>query len=132
MHNRVKSNKPTTESEAKALKDKASTYNALVNLVLSKRKQHARDKDTLLVISKLSKLNPDFYSLWNFRREILLDQYPLLQRGIVVTTEKFDNPALLAIELSVTTEAIKRNPKSCENSVFKIPFKIWLTSLVKN
>jgi geranylgeranyl transferase type-2 subunit alpha len=110
MHNRVKSNVPVSEAEAKALKEKAITYNALVNLVLTKRKQQACDKDTLLVISKLSKLNPDFYSLWNFRREILLHQYPSLSQ----TDEKLDNQELRAMELDVTTEAIKRNPKSCK------------------
>lgn len=110
MHNRVKSNIPATEKEVKALKEKATTYNALVNLVLTKRKQRACDKDTLLVISKLSKLNPDFYSLWNFRREILLHQYPALNN----TDEKLDNEELRAMELDVTTDAIKRNPKSCK------------------
>ena len=89
--------------------------------------------ETLELTSKMLRNNPDFYTLWNFRREILYYLYPDLQSSsppqlstLALTTvvptssstaaksDVYDKSVLRDGELALSTEGIKRNPKSCE------------------
>ena len=83
--------------------------------------------ETLELTSKMLRNNPDFYTLWNFRREILHYLYPDLQSSsppqlstsptsssIAAKSIVYDKSVIRDGELALSTEGIKRNPKSCE------------------
>lgn len=110
MHNRRKPDFPPTEAEKLALREKGDMYKSLVDLIFQKKKHNDHTKETLIIIGRVLKLNPDIYSLWNYRREILIDLYPNL---ILIKEEKYDNQELASEELKLTAEAIRKNPKSC-------------------
>jgi geranylgeranyl transferase type-2 subunit alpha len=68
----------TKNDGEKALEgQKAATYLQLVKLILHKRASgsDALTHESLALTSKMIKANPDFYSLWNFRRDILIALY---------------------------------------------------------
>jgi geranylgeranyl transferase type-2 subunit alpha len=115
MHNRKKPERQPTEAEQQALKDKAHVYKSLVSILWEKRKQHDHSLETLAVLSKLLTSNPDFYSLWNFRREVLVTLYPGLQAFL--SDGKIKNSEARDVELNITAMAIRRNPKSCKLNV---------------
>ncbi|RYH19535.1 hypothetical protein EON65_25960 [archaeon] len=112
MHNRKKPEREATETERQAVKDKAHVYRSLVTVLSEKRQSRDYSPETLGVLNKLLVSNPDFYSLWNFRREVLFALHPALQS--LSSGEKVDNPDLRETELTVTAAAIRRNPKSCK------------------
>eukprot|EP00981_Chlorochromonas_danica_P006428 scaffold1389_cov251-Ochromonas_danica.AAC.26 len=122
MHNRKKPDRDATEIEKQALKDKSQLYQSLVSIIWEKRRQHEHSPETLALLSKLSVSNPDFYSLWNFRREILLTLIPGLSdvdssnnvnnnNNAEGKREKIDQPEARERELDVTVAAIRKNPK---------------------
>jgi geranylgeranyl transferase type-2 subunit alpha len=69
--------KKTVKSEAeKTLQaQKAATYLQLVQLVLAKHRARDYSADSLALTAKMIRANPDFYTLWNFRRDILIHLY---------------------------------------------------------
>jgi hypothetical protein len=112
MHNRKKLDRPLSENELKAIRDKCTTYQNLVDLIFAKRKAQDLTVETLDLVGKMLMLNPDFYSLWNFRREILFHQYPDLP-VLVAKAERCQNADLRDKELKISAEGIRKNPKSC-------------------
>ncbi|CAM9380964.1 unnamed protein product [Phaeothamnion confervicola] len=78
--------------------------------VWAKRKAKASDPDAMDLLAKVIRLNPDSYSLWNYRREAVLS---LLSQ---IGDEQPANGAAVAgiyqTELSLAAAAIRRNPKS--------------------
>lgn len=59
--------------------------------------------------------NPDFYTLFNFRREILQDMYPQLIESGYEKKYRGDNADQIRDEeLTLSADGIVRNPKSCE------------------
>jgi geranylgeranyl transferase type-2 subunit alpha len=71
--------------------------------VLSRRRAHRYDPDSLALAAKLLEVNPEVYTAWNFRREALA---PALQGG------GDGGVAAAAGELALTQRALLRNPKS--------------------
>ena len=112
MHNRKKLDKPLSEAEVLALSKKCELYSHLVRQTFERR--HSCDAETLSLLGKMLKMNPDFYSLWNFRREILLSKYTEL--NFEYSEKKFQHPDANTVrdqELFLSAEGIQRNPKSC-------------------
>lgn len=114
MHNRKKPDAPPSEAEVNALREKTIKYKTLVDMILNKRKQGNRSAETLVLVGKLIQINPDFYSLWNMRREILFSLYPVLVDAS--PERRFDNNAVRDAELSISADGIRRNPKACKIS----------------
>ena len=116
MHGRVKKEKPPTNDEIENDRKKSAMYNKLLNIVFSCRQKHEMNEPVLDLTTKILKLNPDVYTVWNFRREIILR----LHSGSVGVSA--DVPAeripfsrakdIVAAELNLSTEAIKKNSKS--------------------
>lgn len=114
MHNRKKTNVAPSEAEVSALKKKAATYQSLIDIIFARRKSEDYSPETFDTVGKLIKMNPDFYSLWNFRKEILIrNHFPTKPEGLL-SGPSYD--AIRDEELNLSTEGIKRNPKSCKNS----------------
>lgn len=151
MHNRKKQVKPLTDNEIAALNKKCMMYESLLNILFERRDHHKKEQEeytveTLALTKKMLSNNPDFYTLWNFRREILYELYPSLRSSsslssslLAASTKELDaltlatatTSATLSLststsielihdrnkirdeELELSTEGIKRNPKSC-------------------
>lgn len=111
MHNRKKTNVAPSEAEVIALKKKAATYSSLIDVIFARRASEDYSQETFDAVGKLIKMNPDFYSLWNFRKEIIIRKHFPLPLGGLLSGPEFD--ALRDEELNLSTEGIKRNPKSC-------------------
>lgn len=125
MHNRKKLDHPLTEVEQRALQEKSTVYKSLVDIIFMKRQSREFTNETLVLLGKVLRLNPDFYSLWNMRREILLSMYPELNQSEKEATKELPNlPLVRDTELQISTEGIRRNPKSCKLTTFFCLFSI--------
>jgi hypothetical protein len=78
MHNRKKLDRAPTVEEIAAVQKKTRTYASLVSNVLERRRTQDNSAETLALIEKMSSSSPDFYTFYNFRREILYDTHPQL------------------------------------------------------
>ena len=72
MHGRVKKGVQPTAEEAATKRAQVAKYITAKDLFLHRRQQHLVDDKTKDLTAKLIELNPDFYSLWNLRKEIAL------------------------------------------------------------
>lgn len=116
MHNRKKLDRPPSDAEIAALQKKSQTYSALVNICFDRRKAGEHTEDTLHLVSKMLKNNPDFYSLWNFRREVLFSMNADLEEANQNSKYGAENAnALRDQEMALSAEGIQRNPKSCKS-----------------
>lgn len=98
MHGRKK--KTLSDTEIENLRTKTDGYNRLAAAISDMKKAEKRDVHSLDLVDKMTLMNPDFYSLWNYRREILNDIYNSFDAHVVER------------ELNVSSDAIKKNPKS--------------------
>lgn len=74
MHGRLRV-KTTEQQEAEKAVErqkKLAKYNAGVTLLFKKREDGVHDEETALQLSQILAVNPDFYTLWNYRRQIFL------------------------------------------------------------
>jgi geranylgeranyl transferase type-2 subunit alpha len=63
------------------------------------------DTSTLRLTSQILQHNPDYYTIWNYRREILLN-------GIFLDANEEEKDAIYKQELGFFMELIRINPKS--------------------
>eukprot|EP01038_Epipyxis_sp_PR26KG_P010803 gene10803-14502_t len=111
MHGRKKIDRVPTEQEIAALTKKRDTYGQLVKIIFERKLNNDYTLETLELTGKLLKINPDFYTLWNYRREILLTVFPnvLKERNSESSDEIND---IKSRELQLSAEGIQKNPKS--------------------
>lgn len=106
MHGRlkVKSTAEQEEAKRKEREKKLKIYNTGTKRAFEKREAGEYDDEALQVTSQLLCSNPDFYTLWNFRKEIILH----------LSEKKVDDDLqqLLENELLLVEECFKKNPKS--------------------
>ncbi|KAJ8377088.1 hypothetical protein SKAU_G00076680 [Synaphobranchus kaupii] len=76
MHGRVKlkSTAQQEEEKRKEREKKLKVYVAARDACFNKRKEGTMDVEALQLTQQLLSSNPDFATLWNYRREILLHQ----------------------------------------------------------
>ncbi|XP_053710353.1 geranylgeranyl transferase type-2 subunit alpha [Synchiropus splendidus] len=106
MHGRVKV-KSTAQQEEEKRKErerKLKIYVAARDACFSKRKDGILDDEALNLSQQLLSSNPDFATLWNFRREILMHQETVKDEDEV--------QKLYEAELSFLESCLKVNPKS--------------------
>ncbi|XP_069044921.1 geranylgeranyl transferase type-2 subunit alpha [Lepisosteus oculatus] len=106
MHGRVKlkSTAQQEEEKRKEREKKLTVYIAARDACFQKRTEGQLDEDSLQLTAQLLGSNPDFASLWNFRREIL-GQLETLRAEQEVQ-------ALYESELGFLEQCLKVNPKS--------------------
>ncbi|KAF5391749.1 hypothetical protein D9757_001752 [Collybiopsis confluens] len=106
MHNvkRVRQSKEALEAHKLKEQSKIRDYLALTDDVVGRKKQNDWSNEAFQATTKLLQINPEFYTVWNYRRHILLN-------GIFPqsTPEKIKN--LLADDLAMTMAALKIHPK---------------------
>ena len=64
-----------TEAHQRERAAKAAKYGKVVAAIRQRRAQKLHDVESLGLTSKILELNPEFYTLWNFRKEILLEMF---------------------------------------------------------
>ena len=101
--------KPAADEAAAAAK-KIATYKQLLGLAMKHKATSARGDHEFLLNGKLLRANPDVYSLWNHRRECILDKLKDTAADCDGRDERAK--AVTAVELEVTQAAIEKNPKS--------------------
>ena len=115
MHGRKRTT--VSENEKVAQAQKAATYLSLVNLVIDKITAREYTPEAFSLTSKMIKANPDFYSLWNYRREMLIHFHGEqlgLSNDIPTTKIASDiGAAVRESELEISADGIKKNSKSC-------------------
>ncbi|XP_041973378.1 geranylgeranyl transferase type-2 subunit alpha [Aricia agestis] len=108
MHGRVK---VRTSEEEKARKErerqeKLKLFKHAMQKIFKNRKQGILDQEQLQLTEKVLIANPDIYTLWNIRRDIILH----LSRSTDLNDEELTK--LYDSELSLTEYCLKINPKS--------------------
>ena len=111
-------------TRAKMVK-KAGMFQELSTIIAKSRDKGDRSEKALELTSKMLSMNPDCYSWWNYRREILLDLYggaeelgltmeaPSGEEAKVKTSRDESKAAAVRdTELQLTVEGIMKNPKS--------------------
>ncbi|KAJ4488431.1 rab-protein geranylgeranyltransferase [Lentinula aciculospora] len=106
MHG-VRQARQTREAlEAKRIKEqsKLHDYLALTDDVLSRKNQNDWSRRALQATTQLLQVNPEFYTVWNYRRRILVN-------GIFPESTPEQIKDLLNDDLSLTMAALKIHPK---------------------
>jgi geranylgeranyl transferase type-2 subunit alpha len=92
MHGRKREDPdaPGLSAEARAARAaKIAKYNAAKGAMLSMRAAHQHDAQAFALTKTLIELNPDFYTLWNYRKEIVLD---FIDKESVPSSEPTNQP----------------------------------------
>ncbi|KAF5386777.1 hypothetical protein D9615_001668 [Tricholomella constricta] len=92
--------------EAKRLKEKAKVdeYLSLTQDTISRKKDKDWSQDALRLTFQLLQFNPEFYTIWNYRRTILLN-------GIFPNSSPEEINNYILDDLSSTMTALKAHPK---------------------
>ncbi|OBZ75732.1 Geranylgeranyl transferase type-2 subunit alpha [Grifola frondosa] len=106
MHNvkRVRYSREALEAKKKREQAKLNEYLALTEEVLTKKKSKEWSKDAFALTTRLLHINPEFYTVWNYRRNILL-------HGIFPYSTAEEINEFLTDDLSLTTSFLKQHPK---------------------
>ncbi|KAF8184919.1 rab-protein geranylgeranyltransferase [Mycena galopus ATCC 62051] len=97
---------PPNLISAKKLREqsKIRDYLALNDDVLSKKASSDWSREAFDLTTRILQINPEFYTAWNYRRDILL-------QGIFPASSPKEINDLLTDDLSMTTTALKMHPK---------------------
>lgn len=106
MHGRVKikSTAQQEEEKRKEREKKLKIYVAARDACFSKRKEGIWDDEALQLTQQLLSSNPDFATLWNYRREILMH--------LETVRDENEVQKIYEAELSFLESCLKVNPKS--------------------
>lgn len=106
MHGRVKvkSTAQQEEEKQKEREKKLKIYVAARDACFSKRKEGIKDEEALELTQQLLSSNPDFATLWNYRREILMH--------LETVKDKDEVQKIYEAELFFLESCLKVNPKS--------------------
>ncbi|KAF7966885.1 hypothetical protein HWV62_36635 [Athelia sp. TMB] len=85
-------------------RQKLADYLALSDDVLARKKAKEYSPEAFELTTRLLQVNPEFYTAWNYRRNILT-------HGIFPTSSPDEIDALLDSDLGMTTQALKEHPK---------------------
>lgn len=83
---------------------KLNSYLELTQTVLAKKKSKDWSGEAFDLTTKLLQVNPEFYTVWNYRRDILLN-------GTFPRSSPQEINDILSSELHITTTALKQHPK---------------------
>ncbi|KAM9796562.1 geranylgeranyl transferase type-2 subunit alpha isoform X1 [Syngnathus typhle] len=106
MHGRVKikSTAQQEEEKKKEREKKLKIYTTTRDACFTKRKDGICDEEAIQLTQQLLSSNPDFATLWNYRREILMHQETIKDESEV--------QKMYQAELSFLESCLKVNPKS--------------------
>ena len=82
---------------------KIKQYTSLCKVVLAKHKEHVFTDKLFGMVARLIKINPDFYSLWNYRRD-------MVNKKIKESPKELKQ--ICAGEMTLSEMGLRKNPKS--------------------
>ncbi|KDR81448.1 hypothetical protein GALMADRAFT_134887 [Galerina marginata CBS 339.88] len=83
---------------------KIEEFTKLKQTTLAKKKAKDWSRDAFELTTRLLQVNPEFYTVWNYRRSILVN-------GLFVNGSQEDIKNLLMDDLAMTMSALKAHPK---------------------
>ncbi|KAL1123855.1 hypothetical protein AAG570_001625, partial [Ranatra chinensis] len=101
---KIKTSEAEKEKKKRQREAKVKAYNEGMEKFYTKRKNKEYDEEALTILSDLLSANPDIYTLWNFRKEIILKLKESKTCEEIVS--------LLNSELKLTEICLRCNPKS--------------------
>ncbi|KAI0928853.1 hypothetical protein AcW2_004724 [Taiwanofungus camphoratus] len=101
---RVQYSREALEARKRREQAKLKEYLALTEDVLTKKKNKDWSKGAFDLTTRVLHVNPEFYTIWNYRRNILL-------RGIFPNCSASEVNDILSDDLSLTTTHLKQHPK---------------------
>ncbi|KAK7049236.1 Rab geranylgeranyltransferase [Paramarasmius palmivorus] len=101
---RVRQSQEVSEARKKREQAKITEYLILAEDVLTRKKNKDYSKEALGLTTRLLEENVEFYTIWNYRRTILLD-------GIFPSSTPAEINEILLEDLSMTTAFLKMHPK---------------------
>ncbi|KAF9458639.1 rab-protein geranylgeranyltransferase [Collybia nuda] len=106
MHGIKRVHQSPEAAQVKKLRDQAKIqeYLALTDEILSRKKNQDWSVDAFRLTSRLLQINPEFYTVWNYRRNILI-------LGIFPHSSLQDVNNFITDDLSMTTAALRSHPK---------------------
>jgi len=106
MHGFQRTRQSNEERELRKRREKSKIeeLNNLTEAILSRKKDRDWSHDAFNATTRLLQINPEFYTIWNYRRNILL-------YGIFANNSAQDINNILMDELSMTMSALKAHPK---------------------
>ncbi|XP_072396592.1 geranylgeranyl transferase type-2 subunit alpha [Diabrotica undecimpunctata] len=112
MHGRLK---VRTSEEQKVLKRKEQqkklvAYHLGMNKILSTRNKDSYEPESLQISSQILIANPDVYTLWNYRKEIILMEIKKSKTDEIEGEDKLI--PFLEDEIKFTEQCLPANPKS--------------------
>ncbi len=102
--NKKKEKKILTEEEQKKIEEKLEKVKAIQNRIIKMRKNNETDIKNLDFILKAGILMPDFSTMWNYRKELILHQ-----RTVLSDQEFYD---FVIKEVENIFKIMMQNPKS--------------------
>ena len=102
--NKKKEKKPLTEEETKNLEEKLNKIKLITEGILKKKQEKDYSEKQLENLLKSSILMPDFYSLWNYRKDIITHFKGIME------PEKFYE--FIQKEIKSIMPVMFKNPKS--------------------
>ncbi|AWP11239.1 putative geranylgeranyl transferase type-2 subunit alpha isoform 3 [Scophthalmus maximus] len=101
---KVKSTAQQEEQKRQEREKKLKIFVAVRDACFSKRKEGIWDDEALKLTQQVLSSNPDFATLWNYRKEILMHQETVKEKDEVQT--------IYGAELSFLESCLQTNPKS--------------------
>ncbi|XP_014248175.1 geranylgeranyl transferase type-2 subunit alpha [Cimex lectularius] len=101
---KIKASEAEKEKKRKEKEDKARQYMESMKKILEKREKSEMDDEALTLMSDILVEHPDVYTLWNFRKEILLTYKD--------NKSEEELTPLVTSEMRLTEICLRANPKS--------------------
>jgi geranylgeranyl transferase type-2 subunit alpha len=117
MHGRKKTLTVASDAELAAIQRKADSLSATVQTFFDFKKKGDKTDVALEFTAKLLKINPDFYSVWNYRKEILVFNKAALLAPAEDKSQLIVDNDLREKELKLSEDCITKSPKSCEDEI---------------
>ncbi|KAI0080616.1 rab-protein geranylgeranyltransferase [Panus rudis PR-1116 ss-1] len=101
---RVRYSKEALEAQNQRERDRLKEYLALADDVMARRKGGDTSRETFDVTTKLLRFNPEFYTVWNYRRSMMLN-------AIFPQSSPLEIYNMLSEDLAFTFGLLKQHPK---------------------
>ncbi|KAG2020495.1 RAB-protein geranylgeranyltransferase, variant 3 [Coprinopsis cinerea AmutBmut pab1-1] len=101
---RVKQTPEALEARKQKERAKIQEFTALSEDLLRRKKESDYSEDAFKLTTRLLHINPEFYTIWNYRRNILL-------KGLFTVSSLETVNRILTDELGMTMAALKSHPK---------------------